>query len=532
MRKLIIKGKEIASVSILADSSEAEQFAAKELAKYLGHITGIRTDGGFPIRLQIDAAAGYDGLRIDVSEDALCLTGGNERGVIYAVYELLERYAGCRFFMPNLELLGDGDVVIDEDYAYAPVLEFRQSDWQCGNNLVWSVKNRINNRTIPFRTLFPKELGGCHKYANGEFAHTMKGLTGKDVPCLSDPKNLTRALAKVRETLEKDPAATILTISQNDGMDYCTCDTCRAIEKEEGSPMGAQMRFVNAIADEIGREYPDLIFDTLSYVYTRKPPKITKPRQNVCVRLCSFECCSIHPLTDPTCPENKQFCKDVEEWNQICNRIYIWDYVTNFVYSIPPFPNFDSIRENMRFFADHGLKGIYPEGNYYTPQSGEFGELRCYLLAKLMWNPYMDTTEYYRHMDEFLAAYYGDGWRCIRAFIDFTVMEARGRHFRVANRPFEIIPRESYVAMEESIDGWWDKAEALAGDRLEYVRRSRMQWRYIKLMLHPNTQDGRAFLDDVAKWNIAWSECRPAPKECNFEETPDRWVKDYPGIVD
>lgn len=534
MRKLFIDQKEIIDVSITHGGSSAEAYAAAEMKKYLAQTTGMQANGGYPITLAIDATIGQDGFAINISEEnGLCITGGNGRGVIYGVYEFFERFAGCRFFMPNLETLGEGDIVVNEGYAYTPLLEFRQSDWSCGNDLVWSVKNKINNRTIPHRTVFPKELGGCQKYAGGKFAHTMKLLTGEDVPCLSDPNTLQKAVAGIREILKDDPEATIFTVSQNDGYDHCACEKCKAVEAEEGSPMGVQLRFVNAVADEIGKDYPNLVIDTLSYVYTRKPPRITKPRPNVCVRLCSFECCSVHPLSDPTCPENKKFHEDLVAWNKICDRIYMWDYVTNFVYAIAPFPNFEALRENMRFFAEHGMKGIYPEGNFFFGmQSGEFGELRCYLLAKLMWNPYMSATDYYHHMDEFLAAYYGAGWRYIRAFIDFTVMEAKGRHFRVANRPFDIIPKDRYAAMEETIDRWWAKAEAMAGERVEAVKRSEMQWRYVKLMLQPNAEEGQRFLDDVKKYNIGWSEWKPFPEGYDLTTTPDQWLKNYPGVDD
>ena len=58
----------------------------------------------------------------------------------------------------------------------------------------------------------------------------------------------------------------------------------------------------------------------------------------------------------------------------------------------------------MRFLAEHGVKGIYPQGNHQSV-SGEFGELHCYLLAKLMQNPFMTEEEYQSHINEFLAAY-------------------------------------------------------------------------------------------------------------------------------
>jgi hypothetical protein len=245
----------------------------------------------------------------------------------------------------------------------------------------------------------------------------------------------------------------------------------------------------------------------------------------VCIRLCSIECCFSHPLDEDSCPANKEFRRDILDWNRICDRIYIWDYVTNFRYYIPTFPNFDVLRKNMRFFAEHGVKGMYPEGNFNSPNSGEFGELRCYLLARLMMDPYMSEKEYYDCMDAFLEAYYGEGWRYIRAYIDFTCMEAKGAHMGIYDHIFHIIPREKWEAMEETIEHWWDKAEEMAGERLAYVRRSRLQWRYIRLEMHPDAGEGERLYRDVSEADIRWDERHTSIGTPDFSLPPSCWHK-------
>jgi len=519
MRKLIVKGKTAESVRILPGKSGAERYAGEELEKYLGRI-GIPVGDELTIRVQEDSTLQRDGYRICVCEnDGISICGGNGRGVIYGVYAFLEKYAGMRFFMPGLEGNGEGDIVIEEGFSFTPVFEFRQSDWPCGNsNVDWCVKNGINQREIP------KHMGGHIKH--GGFVHTMEALVGTPQdkqPCLSDPAVLEKAKASVRRILENDPDVTIVSVSQNDNFNYCKCEKCAAVDAEEGSHAGTLLRFVNAVAADIAEDYPHVVVDTLAYQYTRNVPSITKPLPNVCIRLCSIECCFSHPLDDRTCPENDKFFNDILDWNKICDRIYIWDYVTDFSYYIPTFPNFGVLRENMRFFAEHGVKGMYPEGNYNSPYSGEFGELRCWLLAKLMMDPYMSTTTYYRYMDEFLAAYYGEGWRYIRAYIDYTCAEAAGGHMKIWDSPFAIIPRDKYEAMEETIELWWNKAEELAGDRLAYVKRSRLQWRYIRLMLHPDAEEGKKLRADVDAAGVMWNEWRKLPEEVDYSKTPDQW---------
>ena len=524
MRNLIIKGQTIPAVRICAGESAPEQYAAKELGAYLAKL-GIpvtEADDAYPMITAIDPTVGCDGYRIAVTEDALTVFGGNGRGVIYGVYRMLEKFAGVRYYMPGLETLGEGDIVIDADDAFVPVFEMRQSDWQCGNTSVdWCLKNGINHRPIP------AEQGGHIKY--GTFVHTMGRLVGVEEPhqpCLSDPENLAKAIASVRAILESDPSISIISVSQNDNRNYCTCDKCAASDAEEGSPAGTLLRFVNAVADDIAKDYPDVVIDTLAYQYTRPVPKITRPRPNVCVRLCSIECCFSHPLDDDTCAQNAAFHRDIVAWNEVCDRIYIWDYVTDFAHYIPTFPNLSVLRENMRFYADHHVRGMYPEGAHNARLSGEFGELKAYLLAKLMWNPYMSAVEYSECIDGFMAAYYGEGWRYLRAYADLTEAFTKGRHMGIFEYPYNYFDYDKLAAMEETFDGFWDKAEAAAGDRAEYVRRSRLQWKFMKLELHPDAEAGKRFFAEVTEFGVKWNEwISVTADKIDFALPPSKWAE-------
>lgn len=518
MRDLLIKGKKASAARVISGDSEPEKYAASALAEYLS-AAGIKDGDGATFELLIDGSVSKDSYRIEIkTERKINIIGGNGRGVIYGVFGFLEHYAGMRFFMPGLERFGEGDIVVDEDFEHVQVFEMRQSDWPCGNGSVdWCLKNGINQRSIP------AEMGGHVKY--GGFVHTIGGLTGTPPdkqPCFSDPETLRKTIDGVRKLLESDLDVTIVSVSQNDNQNYCTCEKCRKIDEEEGSHAGSLLRFVNAVAADIAEDYPDIIIDTLAYQHTRKAPKITKPLPNVCIRLCSIECCFCHPLDDESCGSNSAFYHDILEWNKICDRIYIWDYVTNFHFYVPPFPNFDVIRENMRFFATHGVKGMYPEGNYNSERSGEFAELRCYLLARLLNDPLMDAPTYYRHMDEFLEAYYGEGWMYIRAYIDFICGEVKGSHLHIWTHPFVAIPKGKYLAMEDTIDRWWKKALDLAGDRRGAVERSMLQWDCLKIMLRKDEKEAENFKRTISESNIRWNEWVELPRdEQLFEILPD-----------
>ena len=70
-----------------------------------------------------------------------------------------------------------------------------------------------------------------------------------------------------------------------------------------------------------------------------------------------------------------------------------------------------------------------------------------------------------------------------------------------------------------------DKAEELAGDRLEYVQCSRLQWRYIRLMLHPNQEEALTFISDVTAAGIAWGEgnLQTLPADADLSKPPHQW---------
>ena len=539
--------KELVAVTIVAGETEAEQFAAAELQKHL-EIKGVSVEAdAFPITLSIDSALGDDSYRIEGAanvtdeqngDEYINIIGGNSRGVIYGVVRFLEDYAGTRFFTYELETHTPDPVAVPQSILidYQPVFEYRDTNWNVVlNDPAFCAKIGMNG----YHGNITDDIGGCIVYGEDLFVHTLGWLTETSYPypkfdvnpCLAlntpqGQENLAKVIKNVRKALEKDPTIDIVSVSQNDTKAHCECDACLAIEAEEGSPAGTLLRFVNAVAENLEADYPNLTIDTLAYKYTRKAPTKTVPRENVCVRLCSIECHFNHPLTTESCETCSAFRHDLIEWGKICDNIYIWDYNTNFSYYLSFFPNLHVLRENMQLFADNNVKGVFCHGNMEGP-SGEFGELRAYLLTKLMMYPYMTEEEYYAHMDEFLAAYYGAGWENIRAYIDqLSLVALPGAGQTIYHDPFCAISTTLYRALERAIIKWWDAAEAEAGDRLEYVQRSRLHCRYTYLMMHPNAEESEKLINEVEGLGMAWREGRYHVdlENSDLSKGPGRWT--------
>ncbi len=520
----VLKHVTILSGDAPGEVTPAEVTAASELTEYLQKRGITVATGGFPITLSIDTTTlGEDSYRITAiteGENAgMQIVGGNGRGILYGVYGFLEKYAGLRSYTPYLEVYPtEGDIVITDGVLmeYTPTFEMRVNDWYKWvpnqYRYPWCVKNGVN-MVDGWWNSWDESLGGAWDYG-GLFVHTMGSLTEtgggtSPNPCLAldtptGQENLAKVIKNVRAQLEKYPTTTIVSVSQNDTDARCRCANCVAIDNEEGSPAGTLLRFVNAVAADLAADYPNLTIDTLAYDYTQTPPKITKPADNVCIRLCTFHCHFTHPLTDESCAENARFCRDLEAWSEICDNIHIWDYTTNFAFYIPTYANLHVLQANMQYFAEHNVKGMFPQGNRNST-SGEFGELRAYLLSKLMMNPYMGEEEYYHLMDEFLAAYYGDGWAYIRMYIDKTSEMYSSGCYNMYTHPLNIVPAEEFRTMQAAFTEWWQKAEALADEaRVDNVRKSSLQWRFFLARFDQSLQP--AFEQEVRDRGIYWSE--------------------------
>ena len=405
-------------------------------------------------------AVKLDGYTLLMDGGRLYITGSCDRGTMYGVYCFLEDYIGVRFLARDTTVVIDQDAVAipaDVHTTHNPVFEMRDTYWY-DMRYDQTTANHAKDNSFYDSSTPVSDIGGGIGYA-GRFVHTINLLQdlpyqGNVQPCLTDEKTSENVRKNVRRVLEENPTATIVSVSQVDSYPDqlgCQCERCKAIDDSEGTPMGSLLSFVNRIADDIKDDYPHVYVDTLAYRYTRKAPKTIVPRDNVIIRLCSIECCFCHPLDDPNCPHNVEFKKDIEEWAAICNNLYIWDYTTDFLCYLSPFPNFAVLQKNVKFFKDHHVIGMFEQGNYQS-LSGEFGELRGYLLAKLLWNPDMTEEEYYALMDEFLRDYYGAGWQYIREYIDVTSKKAAERHLFIYDTPNRIFPFEKKDAEDPNLD--------------------------------------------------------------------------------
>ena len=166
------------------------------------------------------------------------------------------------------------------------------------------------------------------------------------------------------------------------------------------------------------------------------------------VAMCTIEGCFSHSHSDGCAQvinpsyldgSSNTIVEDLQAWSAICDNLIIYDYAYNVYHSGATFTNFESMWENIHLYKQYNVDGVLMEG-VHGSKNAEFGELRAYLVSKLLWNPNMTKEEYYNHMNDFLAGVYGPGWESVRAYIDLAEEMTAQTCYNLTPSPEELFP--------------------------------------------------------------------------------------------
>lgn len=545
-------GESSYSIVIPDRAIAAEKTAASELRDGLKQVTGV--DFAISPESQVSAdspqilvgqsrrakkllpdvdwkSLGMDGIVLRTVGDNLVLSGGRPRGSLYAVYSFLEDTVGCRWwtstesFIPRRATLD----VPALSTVYVPKLRYREAFYRDPlENPAFAARMKLNGnfyRIPPAYGGHYEVLGWCHtsfallppdKYF-AKHPDWYGEINGKRTPdwsqlCFSNEEMRKELTRTALERIKKNPAAGIISISQNDWIGNCQCAKCKAIDAEEGSPSGSLIRGVNAVAEEIEKRYPDVLVETLAYQYSRKAPLHVRPRKNVVVRLCSIECNYVAPLDSDG---NSTFRDDIKQWSAIAPNLYIWNYVTDFANYVIPFPNMRGLAPDLRLFVKNNAIGVFEQGDSATT-IGDFVRLRNWVISHLMWNPDLDQSKL---VSEFLRGYYGPAAPYLQRYLDLIHDAAakKGMYLSCYNGDLSFL---TFDDMSEATRLFERASDAVKGDRAlsARVRRDRMpldlMWllRYEELKAtagkhgvpFPGPTDGRAACDEFIKMARDW----------------------------
>ncbi len=508
---LIDNGTSAYKIVIPENANEVEQKAAAELQDYLKQISGIElaiVDDNDPFdpasiligntrhlsifeNAPLQTSLGEDGLVLRNEGPTLLVYGGSRKGTLYAVYTLLESYLGCRFYTPDAIVIPEQNTVRlpQLDVKQVPVFTLRQT-WHkfVFTSQEYTDWHKLHNRedmnrdwgmwVHTFQRLVPHE-----KYFD-DHPEYFSEIGGQRIPgaqlCLTNPDVYDVLVKNLREMMAEKPEATYWSVSQDDNYSYCTCDDCKALDEKYGAHAGSVLEFVNRVA----REFPDKIISTLAYQYSRSAPVGIEPEENVNIMFCSIECNRSRPLE--TDPGEVAFRKDLQDWGAMTDNIVVWDYVVQFRNYMNPFPNLHVLRPNLQFFEKNNCRMMFQQGSGRS--TTEFYELRTYMIAKLLWDPYTDIDAV---MDDFLNGYYGAAGPHIRSYIDLMHEELikSGKRLDIYGYPYDGV--DGYLAPQllPRYQAMFDEAEAAVQDDpelLHRVRRARLpvEFAILDISLH------------------------------------------------
>ena len=444
------------------DAHGGEELAARELAHFLWRMTGAEFSVGrdsspetdleivlgktsrkrmedIPAHLKTDNWEGFSILR---EGPKLFIMGNLPRGTLYGVYDFLDVELGVRFLTGEVTHVPTRRTLkVDvQSRTYAPPFEHRTIWEALGGKSV--VRNRMNGHSFGVANSM---LGGVkwigpptHTFSSlvspdkhfddhpeyfamieGERRRTYDGLITQ--LCMSNPDVAHVALESIRQWLGDDVKADphnkyLVNVSVNDTPWFCKCDTCVTINTEEGVGEGATyVRFVNAIANPLAAEYPNVAIEAMMY-HTSLPDK-SGFASNVVTKIVSLPDYRV-PLDDPSNERNRQTLAGIRNTKKKIGdgALYCWTRVGLYGAEsyLDPRPNLTAITDNFRIMRDNGVRGFFIQ----TTQSRgtEMLDLRYYLLARAMWRPDLDNRE---TMEEFCHLFYGAGAADVLRSIDF-----------------------------------------------------------------------------------------------------------------
>ncbi len=432
-------GKSDYVIQLKADAIPTEKTAAAELQEHIRLMGDVKLSivnqvpaGKKAIRIAANPQLEADAVVLKLQEDGtLLIGGGSPRGVLYAVYTLLEDYAQVRWWTPTAARIEKrAEWTLPElNYTYTPAFKVREVFYlPVRKNEAFAARMRNNGHFNEISAAYGGHqpiLEFCHTFnkiipstlfkTHPEYFAEIDGKRslGIDVgqPCLSNPEVLEMVKKKVLEWLRVNPGTSIVAVSQNDNSDYCRCAKCAALDNAEGTPAASIINFVNQVADAVAVEFPNVWVETLAYMYTQKAPKTIKPRDNMIIRLCSFKVNYAQPLDSDA---NAAFRDDIRDWARLSKRLYIWNYVINFSDYFSPFPSIRHFGQDLRFMAANRVEAVFEQGTGLNELS-DMMELRQWLLSQLIWNPEHDQEAL---TDEFLEGYYGAAAPYVKQYLE------------------------------------------------------------------------------------------------------------------
>lgn len=470
-----------------SDYHKVCRFAVDELRRYLKQINGCQFPPGYVgespyaivVGLRSDlptdeatmlpaSVEGYDGYSLLISENRVIIGGDNERGVLYGVYDLLERL-GCRWFYPQQD---------SEDTEVVPRLDLL--DLKCASMSVASpIEYRICNASAFFFDIHPDQMkaqldnamkaryngmgwqcdhrtfvgdqykqmvdlgvieemkkrgmllhGPAHSFQhflrNDDYFEShpewfgmrdgkrLKQEFGGAQFCWSNIGARKQFVDNVEKFVHACPGLDILCSLGFDGGQACECPECK-----KSTPADLMLTIQNQIVERLEQSAPHVVVEMSGgYSPVDDPPLNTKPNEKLRVIWAHWGRYMGYGYDDPRYDR----IANLETWRKAyAGRLTLCQYYTdNFATPWISAPYTIVLEGDRKYVRRNGVSGmymlVYPEGYWWNHSFNNYMAGVCYYdFSK---SPYEVLSDYAVHYygpnaGPLLAAYYGQWARDI-----------------------------------------------------------------------------------------------------------------------
>ena len=371
-----------------------------------------------------------DGFVIRCIGKDVYLSGKHDWGTHFAAYDLLERFAGCRWFAPGprfWEPKKDGVVGLFHIVPTAPTVRI-----PAGTHIVEEPSYKMRwMRFMPrheFRMrrrdqfhhnlcnlIPPAQYGKDHpEYfpeIQGKRHVPPPGREHDFQPCTTNPEVIELVADAINEHFAKNPQDGTFSIGMNDSGRYCECAKCRAVApatltNREHRIAHAFFAFYNQVAERVAAKHPTKRLGCLAYAVLSELPAGAIRLHPIIVPYLTRDSAQLFDAR-----EVAEFREKVTRWHALASRMGIYEYVYGLGFVIPRIYN-RYLLKNIAERYGVGVDGFYAED---YPNWGLDGP-KYWLIARLLWNHKLDPEELKR---DYFGKLFGPVADTMRAYFDF-----------------------------------------------------------------------------------------------------------------
>ncbi len=186
----------------------------------------------------------------------------------------------------------------------------------------------------------------------------------------------------------------------------CTCAVCSALSAAEESPIAPWVQLGNRVAKILSEQdaaRPHRVLLEVSGAQMTLP-KTLQPNDNLIIVLSTAACDFAAPINDDASGENKRIADAIAAWGRTGATVWVVDHLSSLQADPTPFPNLPVLQENLRFYLQHNVSGVYFQTRAPGTTNDDFSALKYFLAARLLFDPDADMDAL---VERFLTAYYG-----------------------------------------------------------------------------------------------------------------------------